>query len=197
MKIIVRILITILGLLKAVIKLLGHSLMITGYMFEKTDSIKTIIPYIYQVLVIVFDIIILSFFESINPIKDFRDNFRDACPPIITWILWGLLVVFLSLFLNACIEFSVRIIVRDKADELFISICNRQKHFYNYSMSIIAILAIYAALDKTRAEEINQTIMAVAILIVACMLVTDIYFSLMSKNGFVKKTVEEFIDDIK
>ncbi len=106
-------------------------------------------------------------------------------------ILLSFILIALTLFINAIIEFICRIRYSDVFYSRFFSI---QQHAHNYMMAIISITAIYAAIDAKNAKEINTMLLAFGILIFVCIAITDLYKALFISQNVVKDICIQFED---
>ena len=93
------------------------------------------------------------------------------------------ILITIILFINAIIEFLFRL---KHKDDTFNKLFSIQTHAHNYMMTIISIIAIYAALDSYHANEINTMLLTAGILIFICIIITDLYNSLFLSQDIVK-----------
>lgn len=110
---------------------------------------------------------------------------------IVYIILFLFILIALTLFINAIIEFILRIKHSDSFYKQFFSI---QQLGHNYMMAIISLTAIYAAIDAKNADKINTMLLAFGILIFICIAITDLYKALFISQGVVKNICIQFKD---
>lgn len=61
-------------------------------------------------------------------------------------------------------------------------------------MTLVSLIAIYAAIDTSNATIINTTLLAYGILIFICIIITDLYDVLFLSQGVVKDIHIDFIN---
>ena len=100
-------------------------------------------------------------------------------------------IIFIILLINAVVELLFRIRYENQDYNAFFSI---QKNSYNYMMTLVSLIAIYAAIDTSNATIINTTLLAYGILIFICIIITDLYDVLFLSQGVVKDIHIDFIN---
>lgn len=100
-------------------------------------------------------------------------------------------LITIIIFFNAFFEFIIRIWFKNID---FIAVFSIQKHAHNYYLAIISLVAIYTAINPYRANEINAIILLIGVLVLLCIIMTDLYEALFLANGVVE---EEYNDMMK
>lgn len=132
----------------------------------------------YQMFLIVITISLFS--TRINAlIYDYINGQGD----LVATIMLSVILIAIILFINALIEFIFRL--RHKGDT-FDTLFSLQKSGHNYMMTIISLMAIYAAIDSYHANEINTMLLTFGILIFICIIITDLYNALFLSQDIVK-----------
>lgn len=132
-------------------------------------------------------LILIAFF--IDKIDNIIISIMIGQADIFNIILVSFILIALTFFINAIIEFVYRL---KYSDEFYTRFFSLQQHAHNYMMAIISLTAIYAAIDAINADEINTMLLAFGILIFACIAITDIYKALFISQNVVKDICTQF-----
>lgn len=119
------------------------------------------------------------------------NNFLNGEFDIISAFLLGIILIFIILLINALVELVFRIRYKNQGFDTFFSI---QKNAHAYMMTIISLIAIYAAIDLHNANEINTMLLTCGILIFICIIITDLYKVVFLSQGIVEGVYMEFIN---
>lgn len=119
------------------------------------------------------------------------NNFLNGEFDIISAFLLGIILIFIILLINALVELVFRIRYKNQGFDTFFSI---QKNAHAYMMTIISLIAIYAAIDSHNANEINTMLLTCGILIFICIIITDLYKVVFLSQGIVEGVYMEFIN---
>ena len=112
-------------------------------------------------------------------------------------IILSVILIAIILFINAFIEFIFRL--RHKGDT-FKALFSLQKSGHNYMMTIISLMALYAAIDSYHANEINTMLLTFGLLIFICIIITDLYNALFLSQNVVKdicNNLQSHYDNLK
>ena len=173
-------------------KILLHSGMTIIKIYDDSISLINILSFAYQLIVIAVNIFILNWIRNMDIVK----AFVEYMPLMVSLIVCGIVFSFMSLFVNACIEFIIRILYKDSADNYLKKVRERQAKFYNYDLAAVTVAAIYAALYTSNSKEINYLILMVSGMTIVCMLITDFYFSYMYEKKIVDSIYKDFLKEI-
>lgn len=117
-------------------------------------------------------------------------NFLNGQGDIISALFLSIVLITIVLLINSLIELLFRILYKNGDFKAFFSI---QKYAHNYMMTIISLIAIYAAIDSYSATTINTMILAYGIVIFVCIIITDLYNALFLSQG----VVEDIYNDLQ
>lgn len=117
-------------------------------------------------------------------------NFLNGQGDIISALFLSIVLITIVLLINSLIELLFRILYKNGDFKSFFSI---QKYAHNYMMTIISLIAIYAAIDSYSATTINTMILAYGIVIFVCIIITDLYNALFLSQG----VVEDIYNDLQ
>lgn len=78
--------------------------------------------------------------------------------------------------------------------EIFVSLYSIQDKALNYMMTIISLIAIYAAVNESSAKTMNTLLLGCGVIIFLCIIIADLYSFLFFSQGVVEKHYTRFVD---
>lgn len=150
--------------------------MIIKSLIPTRNYIDLVFGIIYQPIIFLIAFLILSHLIS-NIEKILYNTQKSVLSYVIILII---LLVIIVLSLNALIELIYYLLHKKERYNVIFSI---QKGLYNYSLTIISLIAFWVAYDNTTEAVANLNLLILGIFFFLCVIITDLYnFLIHSQN---------------
>jgi hypothetical protein len=141
---------------------------------------------IYQPVVFLVSLLILIY--PLNQLETLYTKTGNVPVLYIIMILVGFFIIVISL--NALIELIYYLL---KKEEHFNVIFDIQKVFYNYSLIVISLIALWVAYEKPESSEVNLKLLIFGICFFLCVIISDIYNYLIHSKNKVKELYKDIM----